>query len=233
MTIYDLLAAYQDEVHKTAVYREIMHGTLRSPRCHDISKLKTFDSFLTSTDYSRFTTIKSAKSTTFLTVIKEVTKKPYVYYDIQLSDAHPTLNSLLAADNCFLCQMTSGELRLIEFSGAHDREDILAVLAFPINFTYSLCLRWESSHEWIESCGAFKNCTNLRYVAPIPEGYTDAAAAFEGCSSLNSPIFLPQSMTWCPGIVKDCTSFNSNIFVHSQSAEGLGIQELADKLKQY
>ena len=70
-------------------------------------------------------------------------------------------------------------------------------------------------------------------MAPIPEGYTDAAAAFEGCSSLNSPIFLPQSMTWCPGIVKDCTSFNSNIFVHSQSADELGIPELADKLKQY
>lgn len=233
MTIYDLLSAYQDEVHKTAIYQNIMHGTLQSPRCHDISKLTNFDSFLTSQDYNRFTPTISAKPTTFLVIIKEAAKEPHVYYDIQLSDTHPTLNSLLAADNCFLCQMTSGELRLIEFHSAHDRDDILAVLAFPIDYTYSLCLRWESSHEWIDSCGAFKNCTNLRYVAPIPEGYTDASGAFEGCSFLNSSIFLPKSMTWCPGIVKDCTSFNSNIFVHSQSAEKLGIPELADKLKQY
>lgn len=225
MNIFELEAALQQDIRSSPEYLELINGQaqskslLKQPTMADLKKdAKYWDALFTSTK-------KEIEAKVHLSVNEGSRYKTYnnIYANVgKYASSFDVLQGALADKNHCLCQMTSGDLQLIPILLMHDRDDIVAVLAFGVSDTGSLCLRYEDRDKQFKTYGILENCSNLKYVAPIPEGITDAAGAFENCTSLNCNIYLPATMTWCPNMLKGCMSFSSTVYYKNVCPKDIG-----------
>lgn len=235
MNIFELEQMIVQGIRSTPEYVEIIEGKLSSRKVFERPSLavlrkdaKHWDSLFTrKSEYKRDLQIP-------LTV-KVENSDIKVYSNIKTqnnsySTSYDALQNALADTDRCLCQMISGDLQLIHIDCMHNREDIIAVIAFCVPSTHSFCMRYESSHEWIDAYGILENCKNLKYVAPIPEGVTDIAGAFENCTGLNCNIYLPSTVTWCLGMLKGCSSFSSKIYYKGELPTDIGVPAECIKL---
>lgn len=223
-----ILDAIEAEIHEADLYKMILAGTLSCPAFKGIDKNYKIHPLVDTKIISN-----AVNFIKYLHVYDETSSCETIYNNIftdQNCQGYDVLTHALTQDRkCFICRMLDGSIHAIPYSLAHDRSDIIAVLAFPT--VKSLCLRCESSHEWIESGGCLENCDNLVYVAPLPEGIEDIAGLFVGCKKLNCPIYLPNSIQWALDLLEGCDQFSSAIYIRGPVHRDLGLGEFTKYLQ--
>lgn len=223
-----LLEYINQEIHNSELYKLLTQGTLHSPSFNDIKDVLHVKPLVDVKLESEF-----KNKINYLQIFDEENSCSVICSNIftksNCKNTDILSSALVQNREVFICRMLDGTIHAIPIVSAHDRDDIVAVLAFPP--TQTLCLRWESSHEWIESKGCLENCSNLIYVAPIPEGVEDIAGIFTNCKKLNCPIYLPSTIKWTLQMLDGCESFSSNIYMHESASKDIGLGEFSRYLK--
>lgn len=138
------------------------------------------------------------------------TKKYFMYSCTDLEDSY----------NYNLVLLSDGTMHLVD---VHDmpKKQVVAVIQFSPN---DCSLSYISGRpapmtvkgiDWVDFYvdGCCRDCRELVFIPPIPEGVTTLREAFYNCSKLNCPIFLPSTIENCTDMLEGCSSFSNKIIL--------------------